>query len=195
MAVVIALLVLIAAILLLGRGTVLAAILLTGLWGLSTASHAEVTYSFTNTPVAVICPDPGTTAYLESSLSPPHFSKEWKSIGGHSHCRTVKNDRPIIVLKTGSITFHNREYEMAELMPGGVVVSVDGFGGPYYVLATRIKKLPTADQMHANAAAFLPTVVQYSREPIAPSRPASAPAQASKPETEPAQKLNGADAL
>lgn len=64
------------------------------------AAHGEVTYSHIKVPVAVVCRDPTMTAYLESSDSPPHFSPQWESIGGHSHCRTVKNDRPLIIVKS-----------------------------------------------------------------------------------------------
>jgi hypothetical protein len=145
------------------------------LWVMTTAANAETTQSFTNVPVAVICPSPTFTAYLESSEAPPHFSKEWEYAGGHAHCRTVKSGRPLLVTKIVSVAFHGREYPVAEAFPGGVIVSVDGFGGPYYILSSRIKKLPTADQMHANLAAFLPTTVQYNVNPSGSNAPATSP--------------------
>ena len=145
------------------------------LWVMATAANAETTQSFTNVPVVVMCPSPTFTAYLESSEAPPHFSKEWEYEGGHAHCRTVKSDRPLLVTKVVSVAFHGREYTVAEAFPGGVIVSVDGFGGPYYILTSRIKKLPTTDQMHANLAAFLPTTAQYNVNPSGSSAPATSP--------------------
>lgn len=195
MVIVIGLLALIASILLFGRWSVLATIFFAVVWGLSNFAHAEVTGSFTTAPVTVMCPNPGMTAYLESPEAPPRFSKEWEYTGGHAHCRTVKNDRPLIVLKTESFAFHGREYAMAELMPGGVIVSVDGFGGPYYLLTSRIKKLPTAEQMRANAAAFLPTAVDYGVKPVAPSEPDPTPPPAVVAPIQPPNQSDAAPAI
>ncbi len=129
-------------------------------------AKADTTNSFIKVPVAVICPTPKLTAYLESADAPPQFSKEWEYAAGHAHCRTVKNDRPLLITKSGRITFHDREYAVVELFPAGVIVSTDGFGGPYYLLTSRIRKLPTAEQMHANRAAFLPTQMQYGNKSV-----------------------------
>jgi hypothetical protein len=170
------------------------------LWLMATAANAETAQSFTNVPVAVICPSPTFTAYLESAEAPPHFSKEWEYKGGHAHCRTVKSDRPLLVTRVVSVAFHGREYTVAEAFPGGVIVSVDGFGGPYYILTSRIKKLPTIEQMHANAAAFLPTIVQYNVNPSGSSAPAASPppastATAGEPEAASKPSLDGAAGL
>lgn len=207
MVLIVAILALIAVMLLFGRWAVMATIFFTVVWGLSNFAHAEAIGSFTTAPVTVMCPNPEMTAYLESHEAPPHFSKEWEYTAGHAHCRTVKNDRPLIVIKTGSFTFHSREYDMVELIPGGVTVSVDGFGGPYYLLASRLKKLPTVEQMHTNVAALLPTRVDYSiYKPMgampgdspsattAPPAPTAA-APVPNPEPDPKPESNAAAAL
>lgn len=149
------------------------------LCGLATDASAEPTNSFTNVPVAIICPNPTMTAYLESNDSPPHFSKEWESIGGHAHCRTVKNDRPLLITKISALAFHGREYVMAELFPAGVIMSIDGFGGPYYLLRSRLSNVPTAEQITATVAAFMPTNAQYNAKLDDPA--STTPTQPTKP--------------
>lgn len=129
------------------------------------ASSAATTQAFTNVPVTVICPSPQITAYLESNESPPHFSKEWQYFGGHAGCRTVKSDRSLLITRTGSVAFHGKDYKFAEVFPEGVIVTTDGFGGPYYVLSSRIKKLPNEAQMKANTSSFLPTPRVYGDTP------------------------------
>lgn len=146
-------------------------------FGIANISYADVTYSYTNVPVAVICPTPGLTAYLESPLSPPHFSAEWKREAGSSHCRSVKSDRPLIITKIGETTFRGRVYPMAEIFPGGVVASPDGFGGPYYISSAHIKVAPSAAQVRANVKSLNPTVVHYSADGIDGPIGSSSPSQ------------------
>ncbi|MBB3256858.1 hypothetical protein F4827_001703 [Paraburkholderia bannensis] len=145
--------------------------------GIANIAHAAVTYSYTNVPVAVICPTPGLTAYLESDQSPPHFSAEWKHEAGVAHCRSVKSDRPLIVTKIGETTFRGHVYPMAEIFPAGVVISADGFGGPYYISSTRIKTAPSAAQVRANLKSLNPTVVHYLTGGIDSPIGSSAPSQ------------------
>ena len=133
------------------------------------AAHGEVTYSHIKVPVAVVCRDPTMTAYLESSDSPPHFSPQWESIGGHSHCGTMKNDRPLIIVKSVSVTRRGKTYPMVEMFPAGIIVSTDGFGGPYFLLASHIANMPGPDQLRENVKAFLPTSVDYSTPKMGPT--------------------------
>ena len=145
--------------------------------GIANISYADVTYSYTNAPMVVICPTPGLTAYLVSARSPPHFSAEWKREAGGAHCMSVKSDRPLIVTKVGETTFRGHVYPMAEIFPAGVVISVDGFGGPYYISSTHIKTPPSAAQVRANVKSLSPTVVHYSTEGIDSPMGPSAPSQ------------------
>lgn len=161
---IIAILLLIAAILLFGRGAVLAVIICAVLWGVSNFAHAGATYSYTNKPVTVMCPNPGMTALLESLSERDRLSAKWQYVGGHAHCATVKSDRALIIMRAGSVSFRGRDVEVAEVYPAGVITTVDGFSGPYYLLTSRIAKLPSHEQMRENAAAFLPTAVQYKTD-------------------------------
>jgi hypothetical protein len=140
---------------------------------ITSAVDASTIYSYTNSSISVICPDPTMTAYLESPLAATRFSSSWQATAARFHCRSVKSDRPLIITNSLSVNFHGTDYSIVEILPAGVVVSVDGFGGPYYILKSRIKKMPTSEQVHSNRDSLLPTPVHYSTEGIDSSAPTS----------------------
>lgn len=122
------------------------------------AAHAssapETTPSYIKEEKTLVCPSAVAIAFFASSASPKRWSTEFESLAAKSRCKRLRNDKAFAVLRIGPFKYGNQTYRMAMIMPLGVVINMDGYSGPYYLLASEIDKIPTTRQMQENEAAF-----------------------------------------